>query len=81
MTIQITVVETTRFNDQKKTLWPFALAWLLMPVIGCRLAVTTGSEIFYWLVPVIWFVVVPIFDLVLPRDNGDRSYLAADGLD
>ncbi len=45
-----------------------------MPVIGCHLAVTAGSEIFYWLVPGIWFVVVPIFDLVLLREHDHLSH-------
>ena len=81
MTIQTAAADPAVFIDRKKTLWLFALSWLSLPAVGSFAAVATGSEFYYWLVPIVWFALVPILDLVLARDYRGPSEVQAAHLD
>lgn len=81
MTIQTAAADPAVFIDRKKTLWLFALSWLSLPAIGSYFALVTGSEFYYWLVPIVWFALVPILDLVLARDYRGPNEAQAAQLD
>lgn len=59
------------YRDKKRYLWPLSLVWPLVPVIGVYLANTTGLSIFYWLIIIIWYGVIPILDFLLGLDSNN----------
>ncbi len=81
MTIHTAAADPAVFIDRRKTLWLFALGWLSLPALGSFVAVTSGSEFYYWLVPLVWFGLIPLVDLMSPLGHGGTSEAQAEHLD
>jgi alkane 1-monooxygenase len=57
-----------RYTDRRRWLWSLSLAWPLLPVGSCLLAIQTGHVAWYWATLVIWYLIVPVIDHLLPPD-------------
>jgi len=62
---------TVVYTDRRRWLWSLSLFWPIMPVVGCWLALQSGQLAWYWLTLVVWYVLVPIIDHLLPTDGSN----------
>jgi alkane 1-monooxygenase len=75
--------ETRPWRDRKRYLWPLATLMPAMPFVGAGLSTATGSAAWWWIGPMILFVILPALDLVFGAtdDNppeSERERLEAD---
>src|SRR4051812_27197825 len=71
------------WRDRKRYLWPLATLMPAMPFIGAGLSTATGWAVWWWVGPMILFVILPALDLVFGAtdDNppeSERERLEAD---
>ena len=59
---------TVRYTDRRRWLWSLSLVWPLLPVAGCLVALHGGNALWYWSTLVIWYLLVPVIDHLLPAD-------------
>ena len=57
-----------RYTDRRRWLWALSLLWPLLPVASSVLALETGHPGWFWATLVIWYLIVPIIDHLLPPD-------------
>ncbi|HSG90622.1 MAG TPA: alkane 1-monooxygenase [Pseudomonadales bacterium] len=62
---------TVSYTDRRRWLWSLSLLWPLMPVIFCAVAAATGQVIWFWGTLVVWYLLVPIVDHLLPADGSN----------
>lgn len=55
--------------NYKRYLWLFSLLWPLLLPIGLYLAHVTGSSLFYWLLPIEMYLLLPLLDELLGDDR------------
>ena len=60
-----------QWKDKKRYLWLIGLVVPLLVFAAMGLAALTGVGAFYWLGPVVLFVIVPTLDLVIGRDGAN----------
>ncbi|MER6969958.1 fatty acid desaturase [Nocardioides sp. NPDC000445] len=58
-----------KWKDKKRYLWVLGIAVPLLPIIGVLLMEATGSSLWFWLTPVMFFVVIPLLDLFSGYDD------------
>lgn len=70
---------TTSWHDAKRYLWPLGLVIPTLPFQAWLAVDLTGSGLFWWLGPVVFFGVLPLLDVVIGKDaeNPPDSALAA----
>ncbi|MCC2657580.1 MAG: alkB [Panacagrimonas sp.] len=56
---------TDTYRDAKRYVWLIYPLWMLTPIVGVALGLQTGNAAWFWLTPVLLFIVMPILDLVL----------------
>lgn len=56
------------YTDRRRWLWALSLVWPVMPVAACLLASSSDNALWYWGTLVVWYVIVPVVDHVLPPD-------------
>ncbi len=71
------------WRDKRRYLWPLGTVMPALPIAAYGLVHATGLEVFWWLGPIILFVVLPALDLLIGRtsDNppdSERARLEAD---
>jgi alkane 1-monooxygenase len=71
------------WRDRKRYLWPLATLMPAMPFVGAGLSAATGWALWWWIGPMILFVILPTLDLVFGAtdDNppeSERERLEAD---
>src|SRR5688572_9493218 len=71
------------WRDRKRYLWPLATVMPAMPFVGAGLTAATGWAGWWWIGPMILFVILPTLDLVFGAtdDNppeSERERLEAD---
>jgi alkane 1-monooxygenase len=71
------------WRDKRRYLWPLGTVMPALPIAAYGLVHATGLELFWWLGPIILFVVLPALDLLVGRtsDNppeSERARLEAD---
>lgn len=81
MTFHTVAADSALFTDRNKTLWLFALCWLSLPAVASFVAVATYNEFLYWVVPIVWFGLVPLVDHIAVRDSCSPSDAQAAYLD
>lgn len=59
---------TVSYTDRRRWLWSLSLAWPLMPVAACLLAVRFNDTTWYWATLLVWYAIVPVIDHLLPAD-------------
>ncbi|TVS08867.1 MAG: alkane 1-monooxygenase [Gammaproteobacteria bacterium] len=59
---------TVTYKDRRRLLWSLSLVWPLMPVAACVLALSLDSAAWFWATLMVWYLIVPIIDHVLPAD-------------
>jgi alkane 1-monooxygenase len=64
--------ENLTTEDGKRLLWSLPLLIILSPVIGIKIYDYTGSALFAWTTPIVWYLLVPIGDYIFGRD--DKNY-------
>lgn len=57
-----------RYVDRKRYLWMLSVIWPAAPLIGLYLVSQTGWGIFYALTLIIWYGIIPIFDVLFGND-------------
>ena len=57
-----------RYTDRRRWLWSLSLGWPLLPVASSLLALETGQALWFWATLVIWYLIVPVVDHLLPPD-------------
>jgi alkane 1-monooxygenase len=62
---------TVRWRDKKRYLWILGLVVPTMPILGIVLSEATGRSLFLWLTPVVFFVVIPLIDLIAGYDDSN----------
>ena len=60
-----------RYVDRRRWLWTLSLLWPVLPVISCLLAMAYQQPAAYWLTLVIWYLIVPVLDFLLPTDSSN----------
>ena len=72
---------TVTYTDRRRWLWSLSLAWPLMPVAACWLAVSSGQPAWFWATLVVWYVAVPVLDHGLPMDASNPPQEVMEQLD
>ena len=57
------------WRDKKRYLWILGLVVPIMPILGIALYQATDRELLLWLTPVVFFVVIPLLDLIAGYDD------------
>ena len=57
------------WKDKKRYLWVLGIVVPLLPITGIALKSATGFSAFLWLTPLMFFVVIPLIDLVSGYDD------------
>jgi alkane 1-monooxygenase len=52
------------YRDGKRYLWLLYPLWMLTPFVSIALGLQTGNSAWFWLLPALLFVAMPIFDLL-----------------
>lgn len=60
---------TVPWRDGKRYLWVLGLVVPLTPLVGIGLFEATGTALFFWLTPVVFFGVIPLIDLAAGYDD------------
>jgi alkane 1-monooxygenase len=71
------------WRDKRRYLWPLGTVMPALPIAGYGLVHLTGLSLFWWLGPIILFLVLPALDLLIGRTNdnppdSERARLEAD---
>ncbi|MCD2185961.1 alkane 1-monooxygenase [Actinomycetospora soli] len=71
------------WRDKRRYLWPLGTVMPALPIAGYGLVHATGLSLFWWIGPIILFVVLPALDLLIGKtdDNppeSERARLEAD---
>ncbi len=69
------------WKDDKRYFWLFGLLMAPLPLIGGVLAGATGLDVFWYLMPVYVYVIVPLADLVVGEDTSNPPEAAVPTLD
>lgn len=69
------------YRDKKRYLWPLAVVWPAIPLVGIYLAGLTGIAAFYWLTLFVWYGAIPILDWVLGNDTSNPPEEAVPALE
>ena len=56
------------YVDRKRHLWILSVLWPATPIIGLYLVSQTGWSIWYGLVLILWYGLVPLIDTMLGED-------------
>lgn len=56
------------YTDRRRWLWSLSLIWPLLPALSCLAAVYFNHPAWYAATLVIWYVIVPLIDHILPAD-------------
>tara|TARA_R110001583_G_scaffold60785_8_gene180285 strand:- start:4838 stop:6001 length:1164 start_codon:yes stop_codon:yes gene_type:complete len=64
-------VEKIKNKDSKRYLWWLPLLVAVSPIIGIKIYEATGNPLFPWLTPILWYVFIPLGDLVFGRDDAN----------
>lgn len=59
------------YKDKKRYWWWLPLFVAISPVLGIGLAYLTGHEIYLWFTPILWYVMLPVADIIVGRDSGN----------
>lgn len=59
------------YSDRRRWLWPLSLVWPVLPIVSCLVAESTGQAAWYWSTLVIWYLIVPVVDHLLPPDKSN----------
>lgn len=70
-----------RYVDRKRWAWALSPVWICMPLIGIALASATGAGAWNWLTLAIWYLVLPVVDLVIGSDKNNPPESAIARLD
>ena len=62
---------TVVWKDKKRHLWVLGIVVPVLPIIGIGLRAATGVNLWLWLTPVMFFIVIPLIDLVAGRDDSN----------
>lgn len=62
------------YRDKKRYFWPLAAVWVLFPVVSIYLVQITGVELFTWSTLVLWYVAIPIMDMILGEDTSNPPH-------
>ncbi|MDD3763067.1 MAG: alkane 1-monooxygenase [Nevskiales bacterium] len=65
------VMTTTRWHDPKRYLWLLGVPVMLLPMLGGWLVDATGLSLFWWFMPLIVYLVVPVADLLVGEDRNN----------
>jgi alkane 1-monooxygenase len=64
-------VEKIKNKDSKRYLWWLPLLVAVSPIIGIKIYEATGNPLFPWLTPILWYIFIPLGDLVFGRDDAN----------
>ena len=59
------------WKDKKRYLWVLGIVVPLLPITSIALKAGTGVDAFLWLTPLMFFVVIPLIDLVTGYDDSN----------
>ncbi|MDH5359331.1 MAG: alkane 1-monooxygenase [Gammaproteobacteria bacterium] len=72
---------TDEYHDKKRYYWLLSLLWPTVPLFGICLASLTDWSIFYWLLPVEFYLLIPWLDEWLGDDTNNPPESAVPGLE
>ena len=70
-----------RYIDRKRWAWALSPVWICMPLMGIGLALATGVGAWNWLTLAVWYLVLPVLDIVLGSDPNNPPEDAVERLD
>jgi len=70
-----------RYVDKKRYLWMLSIVWPAAPLVGLYLVHLTGLGVFYAFTIVVWYGVIPAFDVILGRDPNNPPESAVSRLE
>ncbi|TQS42266.1 alkane 1-monooxygenase [Cryptosporangium phraense] len=71
---------TTSWRDGRRYLWPSAIVVPILPFLSYGIVSQTGVQGWWWLTPLLVFVVIPLVDMIGGDDVGNPPEDAAGGL-
>lgn len=69
------------YRDKKRYFWPLAAVWVLFPVFSVYLVQVTGVAMFTWSTLALWYLAIPLLDLLLGEDTSNPPPEAIEQLD
>ena len=69
------------YVDKKKALWILSVLWPATPLVGLYLASETGWSIWYGLVLILWYLIIPALDFVFGQDYSNPPESAVEKLE
>ncbi len=71
----------TPYRDKKRYFWMLSILWVASPLIGLYLVSVTGWSIWYAVVLILWYIVVPLGDAILGEDTSNPPESAVPDLE
>lgn len=62
-------VPQAEYRDQKRHWWWLPLFVAVSPMLGIYLTEVTGQGVWLWFTPILWYIVLPIADWIIGRDD------------
>jgi len=59
------------YTDRRRWLWALSLLWPALPIFSGLLASYTGNVAYFWGTLVVWYLIVPVIDHILPTDTSN----------
>lgn len=59
------------YRDKKRYFWPLSAVWVLTPVFSVMLAQASGLHLFTWATVILWYLAIPVVDLLLGSDTSN----------
>jgi len=66
-----TAGKPVEWRDSKRYLWVMGLVVPVAPLVGLALHGATGVGLWLWLLPILYYVIIPLIDLVAGRDSAN----------
>lgn len=80
VTQQRTFNEAFLWRDSKKPLWAMGLVVPLLPIVASLLYMATGSELSWWMAPLVVYIVIPALDYFVGTDRSNPPESAVERL-
>ena len=75
-----TTVQASTWTDSKRHLWLLGVVVMGLPIYGYGLFLLTGLSVFWWLTPIVVYLLIPFLDVAIGEDNANPPDSAMDAL-
>lgn len=69
------------YRDKKRYFWLLSSLWVLFPALSVAVTYATGIEIFTWSTFALWYLAIPVLDMLLGQDTSNPPEAAIQRLE